>query len=161
MEEKVDLDTIELSPSGLISNKGKNEPNKDIKDQQSSLNLLEDSCEKSNFSNKVHKPLVQQSVGAKQAKLQFECKVCGVQSEDLNWFTKHVAEHQQKNLPSLEESVLKLEKSVLKIKPKILQSSSKVNEPKSMVNEHEFKEPLLNESNEDVNNLEIVMNEVR
>ena len=32
------------------------------------------------------------------------------------------------------------------------QSSLNVNEPMSMVNEHEFKEPLLTESNEDVNN---------
>ena len=80
-------------------------------------------------------------------------QVCDVQSTDLNWFTKHVAEHQQENLPSLKESVLKLkksglkikefgEKSVLKIRPKILQNSSIVNEPKSMVKEHEFKEPL-------------------
>ena len=149
MEEKVDLDSIVLSPSGLFSNKEINEPSNDIKEEQSSLNPLQDSNEKSTFINKVHKPEVQQSVGAKQAKLQFKCKVCGVQSTDLNWFTKHVAEHQQKNLPILEESVLKLQKSVLKIKPKILQSSSKVNEPKSMVNEHEFKDPLLNESNED------------
>ena len=110
VEEKVVLDTIVLSPSGLISNKGEKEPNNDIKEEQSSLNLLKDSCEKSTFINKVHKPLVQQSVGAKQAKLQFKCEVCGVQSIDLNWFTKHVVEHKQEKLPSSEGSVLKLHK---------------------------------------------------
>ena len=57
MEEKVDLDSILLSPSGLISNKGRNEPNNDIKDEQSSLNPLQDSSEKSTFINKVHKPV--------------------------------------------------------------------------------------------------------
>jgi hypothetical protein len=59
LEEKVNLDTILLSPSDFFSNKGKNEHNNDIKEEKSSPNPLQDSSEKSTFINKVHKPLVQ------------------------------------------------------------------------------------------------------
>ena len=211
-EEKVDLDTIVLSPSDVYSNEGVQELNSGIKEEQfeddtdiidnsahndvktdkvklmeeksdincyefprihemesesfnpdaleietkddlidepknlqSSLIPSEDSIKKSTFINNVHKQLVQQCFLTKQTKLHCKCKVCGVQSTDLNWFAKHVAEHKQdtkrsENLPSVEESVLKLqksglkiqkfeEKSVLKVEPKIVQSTSTANEP--------------------------------
>ena len=93
------IEGIQELNSGI---KGIDETNNDIKEEQSSLNQLEDISEQS-IIDRVHKPLVQQSVGAKQSKLQFKCKVCGVQSTDLDWFTKHVVEHQQENLPSLDK----------------------------------------------------------
>ena len=162
MEEKSAINCIEFP---LVHEMESESLNSDALEIETKDDLIKDSSEKSAFINKVHKQLVQQSVLAKQAKLQCKCKVCGVQSTNLNWFAKHVAEHQRENLPSLKESVLKLkknelkikkieEKSVLKIRPKILQSSSIVNEPKSTVNEHESKpianeaEPILNESND-------------
>ena len=162
MEEKSDINCFEFPRIHKMESESFNPDALEIETKD---DLIEDSSEKSAFINKVHKQLIQQSVLAKQAKLQCKCKECGVQSTNLNWFAKHVAEHQQENLPSLKESVLKLkksglkikefgEKSVLKIRPKILQSSSIVNEPDSIVNEHESKsianeaEPILNESNE-------------
>ena len=160
MEEKSAINCIEFP---LVHEMESESLHSDALQIKTKDDLIKDSSEKSAFINKVHNQLVQQSALAKQAKMQCKCKVCGVQSTNFNWFAKHVAEHQQENFPSLKESVSKLkkneinrkkieEKSVLKIRPKILQSSSIVNEPKSTVNEHEFKEPLLNESNEDVNN---------
>ena len=135
--ESFNPDALEIEPKDDLIDEPKN--------LQSSLIPSEDSIKKSTFINNVHKQLVQQCFLTKQTKLHCKCKVCGVQSTDLNWFAKHVAEHKQdtkrsENLPSVEESVLKLqksglkiqkfeEKSVLKVEPKIVQSTSIANEP--------------------------------
>ena len=47
------------------------------------------------FVKDVQQQLMKHSMQNSHCNLQCKCKVCSVQSKDLNWFTKHVAKHKK------------------------------------------------------------------